>query len=152
MSRIEKQQAEMLVKENRFLTDKAHLVEARPWYKRIVNAEGGLSHEMVLLGIKVNSLKKEIVEHKDRLRILEGRVGPGRCLKCGSAITQLIPSKFDHYPDDSSSMQSFEIGFSHPGCGGLIIGTPSQARFSVVLQHRVYNTEGYFMHIVEDEL
>lgn len=118
-----------------------------PWHKRYSLTAVRLPDDLSSRKSVVDSGAREIKESIARLRFLDGRKSPARCLACGStqiAPTQLpavpfIDKRWDpHLPEP----EPIPTGFQHPGCGGDITARYSTVWLSVRMYHNVFDTEG----------
>lgn len=91
-------------------------------------------------------IESDLMEELGRHKILRRRNSPPRCLQCGSIEISRILVNQERQESGLRRGLAAYTEFHHPGCGGRIIRKDSGCGFRRMPAHRIYDTEGNFLH------
>ena len=137
--------ADVSEKERQLSEAKARSIAKQTFLQKIFRIRQGVPEYIRDLESNYSGAVDCLDEEKQRLRFLERRRSPPRCLKCGSIECHPLPPQTDGMEANGCIKHVFPIGFQHPGCGGNLLAKTSDFRVSMILSHRIYDIEGIFL-------
>jgi len=151
VKRAEELKSDIADKMQRINQCRDRLEQSRSWIKKLFKSPVNLPSEIQDLQWQCKYKSMEMRDEQQRIKLLESRKTPPRCLSCGTTdclplpeIPQLPEPQYPLFSSETPG-QAVKIGFKHPGCGGNLLVEWSDVWVNMKSKHRIYDIEGRFI-------